>query len=112
MAEEFTWKQKWEDPVCDFNYDMDKAPVSIKWFPGAVTNICYNALDRCGRMDAVPPCPAYAPLLLFCQPLVHAGCVDVREGGALLDTQSRPGREGRSSGFLLRGQRARTGEPE
>jgi acetyl-CoA synthetase len=44
-AEEFHWFKKW-DTVCDFNYDMDKAPISIKWFEGAKTNIVYNCLDR------------------------------------------------------------------
>ncbi len=44
-AEEFHWFKKW-DKVCDFNYDMDKGPVSIKWFEGGKTNIVYNCLDR------------------------------------------------------------------
>jgi len=44
-AEEFHWFKKW-DTVREFNYDMDKAPVSIKWFEGATTNIVYNCLDR------------------------------------------------------------------
>ena len=44
-AEEFHWYKKW-DNVCSYNYDMTKAPVSIKWFEGAKTNITYNCLDR------------------------------------------------------------------
>ena len=44
-AEEFHWFKKW-DTVREFNYDMDKAPVSIKWFEGATTNIVYNCLNR------------------------------------------------------------------
>jgi len=45
VAEEFHWYKKW-DTVRSFNYDMDKGPVSIKWFEGARTNITYNCLDR------------------------------------------------------------------
>ena len=31
---------------CRFNFDTSKGPVSIEWFIGAQTNVCYNALDR------------------------------------------------------------------
>ena len=44
-AEGFHWFKKW-DEVRSYNYDMDKAPVSIKWFEGGKTNIVYNCLDR------------------------------------------------------------------
>jgi len=29
-----------------YNFDHTKGPVSIKWMEGAVTNICYNAIDK------------------------------------------------------------------
>ena len=45
VAEQFHWFKKW-DRVCSYNYDMDKGPISIKWFEGAKTNITYNCLDR------------------------------------------------------------------
>lgn len=44
-AENFHWFKKWET-VRSFNFNMDKGPVSIKWFEGGKTNITYNNLDR------------------------------------------------------------------
>ena len=53
-ATEFHWFKKWET-VRAYNYNMDKAPVKIKWFTGGKTNITYNCLDRHldGRGDQV-----------------------------------------------------------
>lgn len=31
---------------CRFNFNVNKGPVSIEWFIGAETNVCYNCLDR------------------------------------------------------------------
>lgn len=41
----------WETPAdssnfMNFNFDISKGPISIKWMEGASTNICYNLLDR------------------------------------------------------------------
>ncbi len=44
-ASGFHWFKKWET-VRAYNYDMDKAPIKIKWFTGGKTNITYNCLDR------------------------------------------------------------------
>ena len=44
-AEEFHWFKKW-NTICSYNYDMDKGPITIKWFEGGKTNITYNCLDR------------------------------------------------------------------
>jgi len=44
-AEKFHWFKKW-DAVRSYNYDVDKGPVSIRWFEGGKTNITYNNLDR------------------------------------------------------------------
>ena len=30
-----------------WNFDVRKGPISVEWFKGGLTNICYNALDRC-----------------------------------------------------------------
>lgn len=49
MAKEnFHWEKLWEDDakVLDYNFDLNKGDVSIKWFEGAKTNLCYNCLDR------------------------------------------------------------------
>jgi acetyl-CoA synthetase len=45
QAEGFHWYERWHT-VSDFNYDMRKGPISIKWFEGGRTNIVYNCLDR------------------------------------------------------------------
>merc|ERR1711871_1068677 len=41
----FHWHTKWET-VVDYNFNSDKVPIFSKWFVGAQTNLCYNALDR------------------------------------------------------------------
>lgn len=45
VANDFFWKKKW-DNVSNCNLNINNGPISIKWFEGAKTNICYNALDR------------------------------------------------------------------
>jgi acetyl-CoA synthetase len=45
VAEEFHWFSKW-DQVRRHNYDRRAGPVSIEWFSGAKTNVCYNCVDR------------------------------------------------------------------
>ncbi|KAL9656384.1 hypothetical protein ABK040_005150 [Willaertia magna] len=50
--ENFYWKEtNWNvetDPssVLDFNLDLRKGKVYIEWFKNAITNVCYNAVDR------------------------------------------------------------------
>src|SRR5216684_2536255 len=39
-AEEIAWTKRWDRVI-----DADRAPF-VKWFPGAVLNTCYNAVDR------------------------------------------------------------------
>jgi propionyl-CoA synthetase len=39
-AEEISWTKRWDRVI-----DADRAPF-VKWFPGAVLNTCYNAVDR------------------------------------------------------------------
>ncbi|CBZ34254.1 acetyl-CoA synthetase, putative, partial [Leishmania donovani] len=45
---DFYWKTTWPDDqhVKSYNFDKSKGPIFVKWFEGAVTNVCYNALDR------------------------------------------------------------------
>ena len=45
IAEEFYWHKKW-DKIQEYNFDLNKGTIDIKWFLGAETNICYNAVDR------------------------------------------------------------------
>nr|CCC49589.1 putative acetyl-CoA synthetase, fragment [Trypanosoma vivax Y486] len=44
----FYWKRLWpaDKPVLEYNFHRSKGKIFIKWFDGALTNICYNALDR------------------------------------------------------------------
>ncbi|GBG75139.1 hypothetical protein CBR_g19652 [Chara braunii] len=49
IASQFYWKEKWDDvagKVHAENFDVRKGPISVQWFKGGKTNICYNALDR------------------------------------------------------------------
>ena len=39
-AEEISWVKRWDRVI-----DSDRAPF-VRWFPGAVLNTCYNAVDR------------------------------------------------------------------
>ena len=45
VAEEFHWYSKWKE-VRGYNYDRREGPISIEWFKGAKTNVCYNCVDR------------------------------------------------------------------
>jgi acetyl-CoA synthetase len=46
IAEEYvTWFKKW-DTVEDYNFDMRKGPIYIKYFEGGKLNVSYNCLDR------------------------------------------------------------------
>lgn len=47
FASEFYWKEAPPaDRILQYNMDVRRGPVTIKWFEGGKTNICYNALDR------------------------------------------------------------------
>ncbi|GBG81530.1 hypothetical protein CBR_g32518 [Chara braunii] len=46
MATPFTWKKPWTEEFSSYNFDTRKGPVDVKWFIGAETNVCYNAIDR------------------------------------------------------------------
>ena len=45
IAEEFYWHKKW-DKLNDYNFDLNQGSISISWFLGGQTNVCYNAVDR------------------------------------------------------------------
>ncbi len=46
IAQEYvTWFKKW-DKVEDYNFDMRKGPIYIKYFEGGKLNVSYNCLDR------------------------------------------------------------------
>lgn len=47
MCKNFYWKVPPNiKTFLDYNFDVNKGPVYVKWMEGAVTNLCYNVLDR------------------------------------------------------------------
>lgn len=49
VAGQFYWKQappSSPDRFVKYNFDRTKGPIEVKWMSEAVTNVCYNALDR------------------------------------------------------------------
>jgi len=47
IAERFHWERKWEKVGPTFNFEKEEGkPISIEWFTGGKTNLCYNCLDR------------------------------------------------------------------
>ena len=45
IAAQFHWSKEWT-ALEKHNYDRSKGKVSIEWFMGGETNLCFNALDR------------------------------------------------------------------
>lgn len=47
IAKQFHWETP-ADPnnFLEYNFEIAKGPISIKWMEGASTNVCYNLLDR------------------------------------------------------------------
>ena len=45
VAQKFYWK-KWTKDILSYNFDINQGAISIKWYNGALTNMCYNVLDR------------------------------------------------------------------
>jgi len=43
--EQVTWFKKW-DKVMDYNFDIRKGPIYVKFFEGGKLNVSYNCLDR------------------------------------------------------------------
>lgn len=46
IAKDFFWKTKHTGPFLDYNLDVTKGEIFIKFMEGATTNICYNLLDH------------------------------------------------------------------
>ncbi|GAA6098237.1 acyl-CoA synthetase short chain family member 2 like isoform X1 [Tachysurus ichikawai] len=46
VAQEFYWKKPPTGQMLQYNFDMTKDQVYIKFMEGAKTNMCYNVLDR------------------------------------------------------------------
>ena len=46
IAKQFYWKYWPNDGILSYNFDLTKGPIRVKWMERAVTNMCYNVLDR------------------------------------------------------------------
>ena len=47
IASQFHWETRWnDDTIIRANMTVEDGPISIEWFAGGRTNICYNAVDR------------------------------------------------------------------
>ena len=46
IASDFYFKRGCTSSFLKYNMDLSKGPIEIKWMEGAVTNICYNVVDR------------------------------------------------------------------
>ncbi|MEW5308089.1 MAG: hypothetical protein WDW38_000075 [Sanguina aurantia] len=45
MAQDYYWNTPFKPNHYNSNIDVNAGPISIKWFEGGTTNLCYNALD-------------------------------------------------------------------
>lgn len=46
IAKEFHWQTAASGDIVSYNFDINKGKIFTKWMEGAVTNICFNLLDR------------------------------------------------------------------
>ena len=47
IVDQFYWKTPPNrNNFLSYNFDASKGPIKIEWMKGAITNICYNVLDR------------------------------------------------------------------
>ena len=47
IAGDFDWQTKpTQEKFLDYNFDVTKGDISVKWMEDGVTNICHNCLDR------------------------------------------------------------------
>ncbi|XP_066526674.1 acetyl-coenzyme A synthetase, cytoplasmic isoform X2 [Hoplias malabaricus] len=46
IAKDFFWKTKQTGQFLDYNFDVTKGEIFVKFMEGATTNICYNVVDR------------------------------------------------------------------
>ncbi|KAA0718552.1 Acetyl-coenzyme A synthetase, cytoplasmic [Triplophysa tibetana] len=46
VAQEFFWKKPPSGQMLQYNFDVTKGNINVKFMEGARTNICYNVLDR------------------------------------------------------------------
>lgn len=47
ISKNFFWKiPPRTNQFVEYNFDINKGPIFVKWMEGASTNLCYNVLDR------------------------------------------------------------------
>uniref|UniRef100_A0AAX7SWR5 Acetyl-coenzyme A synthetase, cytoplasmic n=1 Tax=Astatotilapia calliptera TaxID=8154 RepID=A0AAX7SWR5_ASTCA len=59
VADEFFWKKPATAPMLQYNFDVTKGSVYVKYMEGAKTNMCYNVLDRHVREGSLGEKVAY-----------------------------------------------------
>uniref|UniRef100_A0A8C9SX13 Acetyl-coenzyme A synthetase n=1 Tax=Scleropages formosus TaxID=113540 RepID=A0A8C9SX13_SCLFO len=75
VAKDFFWKSKHTGQFLDYNFDVTKGKVYIKCMEGAITNICYNVLDRNVHDKKMGDKVAF-----FCEVHVNqCSCVEMKE---------------------------------
>lgn len=46
IAKQFYFESSYTGKFLEYNFNINDGPVFIKWMEGAITNMCYNCLDR------------------------------------------------------------------
>lgn len=46
IAKQFHFQSSPQGSFLEYNFNVNNGPINIKWMQGAVTNICYNSVDR------------------------------------------------------------------
>lgn len=47
IANKFHWQTPFQSgKFLSYNFDISKGDIFVKWMEGAVTNVCFNLLDR------------------------------------------------------------------
>lgn len=46
IANDFYFKSGPTGPFMTYNFDVSRGPIQTKWMQGAITNMCYNVVDR------------------------------------------------------------------
>ncbi|XP_026314476.1 acetyl-coenzyme A synthetase [Hyposmocoma kahamanoa] len=67
IANEFHWQTPYQSGnFVSYNFDTNKGNVFVKWLEGAVTNVCFNALDRNVRNGHGDKIAFYWKILSLC----------------------------------------------
>lgn len=51
IAKEFFFKKQPTGKFLEYNFDINRGPIETRWMAGALTNVCYNVVDRIIEKD-------------------------------------------------------------